>query len=203
MCEHGYKVDSLLIGSPPTHDTSHDLSSCLTVVRWVEPLAAPWCQFIVCHRNCLRIIVSNSISGPLWYDRSQPLGVKDGTIQDSQLSSSSNAGGSHVVTRGRLDSTDSGSFCVGSNNADQWIQVDLLEPVTVTGVVTQGRRDYGQWVTRYQVKYGNDGTNFETIKDEDGDDHVSRFFTTLCPPIEAEAIHQQSLLSTHGWNTLF
>ncbi len=31
--------------------------------------------------------------------------------------------------------------------------------VKVTGVVIQGRADANQWVTKFQVQYGNDGVN--------------------------------------------
>lgn len=36
-------------------------------------------------------------------------------------------------------------------------QIDLGRPTRVTAVVTQGRQDYDQWVTRYTLSYGNDG----------------------------------------------
>merc|ERR1719355_379653 len=48
------------------------------------------------------------------------------------------------------------------NRVGQWMQIDLGAVKTVSGVVTQGRRQ-GQWVTRYYVKYSTDGRRFYSV----------------------------------------
>ena len=92
-------------------------------------------------------------------------------IQDSQLSSSSTAGGGHTMAESRLDNTIR-AWCAGANNANQWAQVDLGAPMTVTGVITQGRYESAQWVTYYKVLYGLDGSNFDYVDDSEGNDKV-------------------------------
>ena len=51
-----------------------------------------------------------------------------------------------------------------TNDKNQWIQVDLKEPTLVSGVDTQGRADYDQWVTRYKVQYSGDGKSWSFVK---------------------------------------
>ena len=93
--------------------------------------------------------------------------MKDGSIQDSQLSVSSDAGGSYAATEGRLDRTVRG-WAAGSNNQEQWIQADLLDTTFITGVITQGRYDGGQWVTAFRVLYSNDESTWSEVLDSSG-----------------------------------
>lgn len=86
------------------------------------------------------------------------LGMEDGRIKDSALSASSIYNANTAAKRGRLNlvapsSSHSGAWCVKTKDANQWIQIDLGRPTTVTKVATQGRQDYDQWVTSYAVSY--------------------------------------------------
>ena len=55
-----------------------------------------------------------------------------------------------------------GSWSAKHNNLGQWLQIDLGNKHTkVTGLATQGRNGYGQWVTKYKVQYSDDGVNFQ------------------------------------------
>lgn len=47
-------------------------------------------------------------------------------------------------------------------------QVDLLVPTKVTGVITQGAKDFGrvQFVGSYKVAYSNDGERWNVYQDE-------------------------------------
>ena len=57
---------------------------------------------------------------------------------------------------------------------DLWIEVDFLENKHVTAVATQGRANYDQWVTEYQVMFKKDGQNaFTTVEDENNQPKVS------------------------------
>ncbi|XP_039252075.2 lactadherin-like [Styela clava] len=50
----------------------------------------------------------------------------------------------------------SGAWCAATNNGNQWLQVDLQEPTTVAGLLTQGRTNCcNQWVRSFKVSYGN------------------------------------------------
>ena len=50
------------------------------------------------------------------------------------------------------------------NNARQWLQICLGNIARITGIVTQGRRDAHQWVTRYVLSYG-DGSIFKAYRE--------------------------------------
>ena len=104
--------------------------------------------------------------------------MANGNIQDSQLSSSSTAGGGHTMAESRLDDTTR-AWCAGSNDANQWAQVDLGTSVKVTGLITQGRHEASQWVTAYKVLYGSDGTNFDYVLDSEGNTKVNQVFNLI------------------------
>ena len=76
---------------------------------------------------------------------------------------------------GRLDS---GTCWAGrydtQDRYDQWIQVDLGELQAVSGIIMQGRANYNQWVTEYQVEYSTDGSTWQYVQDENGEDMVSK-----------------------------
>ena len=57
--------------------------------------------------------------------------------------------------KGRLDN-DANWATAERNTSDPWIQVDLLQPTLVTGIMTQGSALYKHiWVTYLQVQYGD------------------------------------------------
>lgn len=47
-------------------------------------------------------------------------------------------------------------------------QVDLLVPTKVTGIITQGAKDFGhvQFVGSYKLAYSNDGEHWTVYQDE-------------------------------------
>jgi len=47
---------------------------------------------------------------------------------------------------------------------NQWIQVALGSFTNLTGIATQGSNKAHQWVTKYQLQYGDDGVNFRYYK---------------------------------------
>ena len=92
----------------------------------------------------------------------ETLGVGDGRIKDSQMTSSSFHSSTLSTARGRL--YGSTSWSARKNDQNQWIQVDLGRTETVTGVATQGRRNARQWVKTYSLSHSLDGKTFETCK---------------------------------------
>lgn len=42
------------------------------------------------------------------------------------------------------------------NSVGQWLQMDVGEVLSIAGVVTQGRRDYPQWVSSYKVQVSHE-----------------------------------------------
>ncbi len=97
--------------------------------------------------------------------------MENGLIVNRKISASSQWNGNHAAIQGRLHFKKSGSkagaWSAGSNNVNQWLQVDLDSQQTrVTGVATQGRNAYNQWVTKYKLEYSNDGTNFQYYRQQ-------------------------------------
>ncbi|XP_071499232.1 EGF-like repeat and discoidin I-like domain-containing protein 3 [Diadema antillarum] len=89
-------------------------------------------------------------------DRGLPLGVGDGRIPDSSMSSSSWINIHHQAQYGRLDKQPnsggySASWVPREDDQDKWIKIDLGEVFMVTGVITQGRANHGRWVTSIHI----------------------------------------------------
>ena len=100
------------------------------------------------------------------------MGMKDGTIQDNQISASSVWEIKYAAHEARLD----GDICwtALTSDANQWIQVTFDTPVHITGVITQGDSDFDDCVTTYNVEYGkDDGGTRQYVKDIQGNDKVS------------------------------
>ena len=85
-----------------------------------------------------------------------------GGISDEQITASSQTTGNHASRYGRLRSqVSAGAWSAGSLDASQWLQIDLAVYTGVTGLATQGRYSYNQWVTTYKVQHSHDGVNFQ------------------------------------------
>lgn len=98
------------------------------------------------------------------------LGMSDGVITDAQITASSEWNPvSHSVSFGRLyNKAGSGAWVVRISDLSQWIQVDVGRQRTrITRVATQGRYNYPQWVTMYNLQVSNDGENFQYYKEQD------------------------------------
>ena len=95
--------------------------------------------------------------------------MKSGTIPDRQITASSHWNSNYAPWQGRLDykrTWKGGSWASRVNDIHQWLQVDLYSPyMKVTGIATQGRNGYDQWVTRYTLWYSDDGKHFQPHKE--------------------------------------
>ena len=91
-------------------------------------------------------------------------------ITPAQISASSQWDGLHVPNQGRLHykggGSGVGSWSAGANDINQWFQIDLRIETTVTFVATQGRHVSDQRVTKYKLKYSNDGNSFQGFKQQ-------------------------------------
>ena len=98
----------------------------------------------------------------------QPLGMANGAISDEQLSASSEWEGMPVNLSRLHLKLSWGSWVAATNDTNQWIQIDLIGQHTkVIRVATQGRSTYCcQWVTKYNLLYGNNGVNFQYYKEQ-------------------------------------
>lgn len=56
----------------------------------------------------------------------------------------------------------------------QWLQIDLKQVMVVSGILTQGRCDADEWITKYSVQYRTDDKlNWIYYKDQAGNNRVS------------------------------
>lgn len=66
------------------------------------------------------------------------------------------------------------------NDQYQWIQIDLKEVKVVSGILTQGRCDADEWITKYSVQYRTMETlNWIYYKDQTGNNRV-RTYNSAC-----------------------
>ena len=75
----------------------------------------------------------------------------------------------------RLHNTDTGIGAWQSgNNAEPWIQADLLNVYHISAVATQGRGIgiHEQWVTEYTLSYGFSASGLQNVLDEAGNTNV-------------------------------
>ncbi|XP_066509731.1 EGF-like repeat and discoidin I-like domain-containing protein 3 isoform X2 [Hoplias malabaricus] len=126
----------------------------------------------VCRRHCtLRMeLLGCELSGC-----SEPLGMKSGHIQDYQITASSifrtlnmdmftwEPGKARLDKQGKVN-----AWTAGHSDQSQWLQLDMLVPTKITGVITQGAKDFGhvQFVGSYKVAFSNDGERWHIYQDE-------------------------------------
>ncbi|XP_025774913.1 lactadherin [Puma concolor] len=105
----------------------------------------------------------------------EPLGMKDNTIPDRQITASSiyRTWGLNAFSwypfYARLDKQGKfNAWTAQTNDASEWLQVDLGTQRQVTGIITQGARDFGhiQYVAAYKVAYSNNSMNWTEYRDQ-------------------------------------
>ncbi|XP_038060617.1 lactadherin-like [Patiria miniata] len=79
----------------------------------------------------------------------QPLGMEDGTIQDERITASSSY---YCCSASEARLNHDNGWIAESDDANPWIEVDLVESTVVSGVITQGYRDT-LYVKKYMVAY--------------------------------------------------
>ena len=97
--------------------------------------------------------------------------MESGAIPDAHITASSEWDENHAAVQGRLYFKEGGgkqgAWSSRPSNENQWLRVDLGNRQTkVTGVATQGRNGkHRQWVTKYQLEYGDNIANFHFYKE--------------------------------------
>ncbi|XP_066026371.1 uncharacterized protein [Pocillopora verrucosa] len=94
----------------------------------------------------------------------EALGLESGLITDQQITASSSWDTAHGKQNARLNRQaargKTSAWSAGSNDLNQWLQIDFGRNVKITKLATQGRNDYGnQWVKSYTFAYSADGSN--------------------------------------------
>ena len=106
-----------------------------------------------------------------------PLGMEDGRIKDSQITTSGVARSAYGwQARLNRNIPKYGAWCAYVNggsrserNYDQYIQIDLVTMTTITGIATQGREHRGgtEYVEDYKISYSKDSLNWIFYKEKD------------------------------------
>ncbi|TNN53565.1 Retinoschisin [Liparis tanakae] len=140
------------------------------------------------------------------------LGFESGSVDSDQISCSSQDQyvgwySSWTPARARLNNQGFGCAWLSRfNDLHQWIQVDLRTVSVVSGILTQGRCDADEWITKYSVQYRSlDSLNWVYYKDQTGNNRVfygnadrsSTVQNLLRPPIAARYVRLLPL----GWHT--
>ncbi|KAM9849272.1 retinoschisin-like [Aulostomus maculatus] len=140
------------------------------------------------------------------------LGFESGSVTSDQISCSNQdqyAGwySSWIPNKARLNNQGFGCAWLSKfNDQYQWIQIDLKQVGVVSGILTQGRCDADEWITKYSVQYRTVETlNWIYYKDQTGNNRVfygnsdrsSTVQNLLRPPIVARYIRLLPL----GWHT--
>ncbi|XP_067085557.1 retinoschisin-like [Osmerus mordax] len=142
----------------------------------------------------------------------RPLGFEAGSLTDEQITCSNGdqyIGWYSSWTPGKARLNNQGFGCTWLskiNDNSQWIQIDLREVGVVSGIITQGRCDADEWVTKYSVQYRTvENLNWIYYKDQTGNNRVfygnsdrsSSVQNLLRPPIIARYVRLLPL----GWHT--
>lgn len=162
----GQRRDKVFVGNEDNDSTKTNMFDPPIVAQFLRVVP------VVCRRACtLRMeLVGCELNGC-----SEPLGMKSRLISDSQLSASSShrTWGLDAFTwlpqYARLDKQGkTNAWSPSSNNHSEWIQMDLEKTKRITGIITQGAKDFGvvSFVSVFKVAYSNDGENWRVLKDE-------------------------------------
>ncbi|XP_013856483.1 retinoschisin [Austrofundulus limnaeus] len=140
------------------------------------------------------------------------LGFESGSVSSDQISGSNQDQytgwySSWTPKNARLNNQGFGCAWLSKfNDQHQWIQIDLKEESVVSGILSQGRCDADEWITKYSIQYRSVETlNWVYYKDQTGNNRVfygnsdrsSTVQNLLRPPIVARYIRLLPL----GWHT--
>ena len=96
------------------------------------------------------------------------LGMENGNISDGQITVSSKLWADVPASNGRLNFPGSGSnpgaWLPAKTDLNPWLQVDFQRSTIVTGISTQGRSDYNQFVKKYSISFSDDEVTFNFFK---------------------------------------
>ncbi|XP_027871658.1 EGF-like repeat and discoidin I-like domain-containing protein 3 isoform X2 [Xiphophorus couchianus] len=161
----GMRRDKVFVGNVDNDSTKTNLFDPPIVAQYIRIVP------VICRKACtLRMeLVGCELNGC-----SEPLGMKSRLISDDQLSASSTyrTWGIDTFTWhpqfARLDKAGkTNAWSPAQNNRSEWIQVDLGNTKQLTGIITQGAKDFGvvQFVSEFKVAYSNDGESWSIVKD--------------------------------------
>ncbi|NXB46530.1 XLRS1 protein, partial [Leucopsar rothschildi] len=109
----------------------------------------------------------------------KPLGFESGAVTPDQISCSNPEQytgwySSWTANKARLNGQGFGCAWLSKyQDTAQWLQIDLKEVKVISGILTQGRCDADEWMTKYSVQYRTDeNLNWVYYKDQTGNNRV-------------------------------
>ncbi|XP_076027182.1 milk fat globule EGF and factor V/VIII domain containing b isoform X3 [Genypterus blacodes] len=168
----GEGKDQVFVGNVDNDGTKTNLFDPPIIAQYVRIIP------IVCRKACTlrmelvgcELNVYSNTSGC-----SEPMGMKSRLVSDSQITSSSTflTWGIEAFTwqshYARLDKQGkTNAWSAAANTQSEWLQVDLQSPRKITGVITQGAKDFGsiQFIMAFKVAHSDDGQFWTIVKDE-------------------------------------
>ncbi|XP_034536932.1 EGF-like repeat and discoidin I-like domain-containing protein 3 isoform X2 [Notolabrus celidotus] len=163
----GQRRDKVFVGNIDNESTKTNLFDPPIVAQYIRIIP------VVCRKACtLRMeLVGCELNGC-----SASLGMKSRLISDGQLTASSSyrTWGIDTFTWhpqfARLDKTGkTNAWSPAHSNRSEWLQIDLEKAKRLTGIITQGAKDFGvvQFVSVFKVAYSNDGESWSIVKEAD------------------------------------
>ncbi|KAL0967934.1 hypothetical protein UPYG_G00260070 [Umbra pygmaea] len=161
----GQRKDNVFVGNVDNDGTKTNLFDPPIIGQYVRIIP------VICRKACtLRMeLVGCELNGC-----SEPLGMKSRLLTDRQISASSvhRTWGIEAFTwlphYARLDKQGkTNAWTAATNDRSEWLQVDLEAPKRITGIITQGAKDFGtvQFVSAFKMAYSDDGQSWSIVKD--------------------------------------
>ncbi|XP_034031812.1 milk fat globule EGF and factor V/VIII domain containing b isoform X3 [Thalassophryne amazonica] len=168
----GKKSEHVFVGNVDNHSTKTNLFDPPIIAQYIRIIP------VVCRKVCTlrmelvgcELNVYSKTSGC-----SEPMGMKSRLVSDRQITASSafRTWGIEAFTwyphYARLDKQGkTNAWTAATNNQSEWLQVDLESPKKITGIITQGAKDFGciQFVMAFKVASSDDGQSWTIVKDE-------------------------------------
>uniref|UniRef100_A0A8C5DBV0 Lactadherin-like n=1 Tax=Gouania willdenowi TaxID=441366 RepID=A0A8C5DBV0_GOUWI len=170
--QEGLGKDLVFMGNVDNDGTKTNLFDPPIIAQYVRIIP------VVCRKACTlrmelvgcELNVYSNTSGC-----SEPMGMKSRLVSDRQITASSTfrtwgiepfTWHSHYARLDKQGKTN--AWTAATNTRSEWLQVDLGSPKRVTGVITQGAKDFGsvQFVTAFKVAHSDDGKSWTIVKDE-------------------------------------
>ncbi|XP_054632605.1 milk fat globule EGF and factor V/VIII domain containing b isoform X3 [Dunckerocampus dactyliophorus] len=168
----GQRKDQIFVGNVDNDGTKTNVFDPPIIAQYIRIIP------VVCRKACtlrLELVgcelnVYSNASGC-----SEPMGMKSRLVSDHQITASSTFRTWNIDAftwhpyYARLDKQGkTNAWTAATNNKSEWLQVDLESPKKITGIITQGAKDFGtvQFVSAFRVAHSDDGRSWTVVKDE-------------------------------------
>ncbi|CAL8404007.1 unnamed protein product [Boreogadus saida] len=170
----GMRHDKVFVANIDNESTKTNLFEPPVVAQYIRVIP------VVCRKACTlrmelvgcELNVRSNTTGC-----SEPMGMKSRLVSDGQLTASSahRTWGIDSFTWhpqfARLDKRGkTNAWAAATHNRSEWIQVDLEKTKRITGIITQGAKDFGvmQFVSMFKVAHSDDGQIWTVVKEQNG-----------------------------------